>query len=106
MAFLDNLNWRYATKAFDSQKKITAAEKQKILDAVRMAPTSFGLQPFHVFTVSDAATKQKIFDAGWKQPQYTTASEVLVFCTRSDIGQRISNFLEISTGGNSAAREK
>jgi nitroreductase / dihydropteridine reductase len=106
MSFLKNLNWRYATKAFDTQKKINSDEKQKILDAVRMAPTSFGLQPFHVFLVNDPLVKQEIFQAGWKQPQYTTASELLVFCTRSDISQRITDFLNISSNGDAAAREK
>lgn len=104
--FLKNLNWRYATKSFDTQKKLNPDQRQKILDATRLAPTSFGLQPFHVFLVNDPALRQKIFAAGWNQPQYTTAAEVMVFCSSSDISTRITDYLNLASGGNAEAREK
>lgn len=41
MSFLTNLNWRYATKAFDPEKKVSDADLDTILEAIRMTPSSF-----------------------------------------------------------------
>ncbi len=41
MSFLSNLNWRYATKKFDANKKVSDTDLEKILEAIRLTPTSF-----------------------------------------------------------------
>jgi len=40
MSFLSNLSWRYATKNFDTNKKVSEEHLEKILEAIRMAPAS------------------------------------------------------------------
>ncbi|MBP7359654.1 MAG: nitroreductase family protein, partial [Prevotella sp.] len=42
MALLDDLKWRYATKAYDSTKKVDQKDVDKIIEAARLAPTSSG----------------------------------------------------------------
>jgi len=42
---IDALNRRYATKTFDADKKIDEATMQTLLESLRLAPSSFGLQP-------------------------------------------------------------
>ncbi len=79
MTLLSNLNWRYATKSYDNTKTLPKDVLDNILEAVQMAPTSSGLQPFEVFVVSDKATRQKLRAAGFDQPQFTDASVLLVF---------------------------
>jgi len=78
MSFLDKLNERYATKAMNGevvpQKKI-----ETILEAIRLAPTSSGLQPFEVFVVTNDETKSSIKEIAWNQPQVTDCSHLLVF---------------------------
>ncbi len=49
MSFLENLNWRYATKKFDTEKKVSDSDLEKIVEAIRLTPTSFGLQPYHFY---------------------------------------------------------
>ncbi len=105
-SFLKNLNWRYATKSFDPNRPIADEDLGKIFDSIRLAPTSFGLQPFKILRVKKAEIKQKIFSAGWKQQQFITAAEVLVFCTRGDVVDRIHQFMELSANGNPELREK
>ncbi|MBS1985848.1 MAG: NAD(P)H-dependent oxidoreductase [Bdellovibrionales bacterium] len=102
--FLNRLEWRHATKAFDPTKPVSPENLQKILAAIRMAPTSFGLQPFHVDVVSDEETKQKIFAVGWKQPQYSTASHILVFSSLTHVSERITEYLDIMSGGDATRR--
>lgn len=106
MSFLERLEWRHATKAFDPAKPVSDADFAKILTAIRMAPTSFGLQPFRVRIVTDAATKQKLFDAGWKQAQFSTASHILAFSNIADMSSRIDGLIALMAGGDAAKREK
>ena len=75
----DKLNWRYATKKMDAGKPVPAEKVEAVLDAVRLAPTSSGLQPFEVIVVTDADTKTKLRAAGNDQSQLTDGSHVLVF---------------------------
>jgi nitroreductase len=62
------------------QKKIDA-----ILEAARLAPTSSGLQPFTILSVSDRALLEKIKPIAHNQPQITEASHLLVFAAWDDV---------------------
>ncbi|MCF7812588.1 NAD(P)H-dependent oxidoreductase [Candidatus Gracilibacteria bacterium] len=106
MTFLDHLYWRHATKEFDPKKKVSEKNLQKILEAIRLTPTSFGLQPYHVIVITDQKLKEKIRTLSWDQPQVTTCSYLLVFCARTDSAQRIDQYLEIASEGKSEIREK
>jgi nitroreductase len=50
-----------------------------ILEAIRLAPTSSGLQPFEVFVITDEDVKAKIQKIAWNQSQVTSCSHLLVF---------------------------
>ncbi|MCA2960935.1 MAG: nitroreductase family protein [Silvanigrellales bacterium] len=104
MTFLTQLNWRDATKMFDANKKVADSDLAKVLEAIRMAPTSFGLQPFYVRVVKDEATKKKLQDAGWGQAQFPTSTAVFVFVARNDVMARIDAMLESRTGGDASKR--
>ena len=78
---LEQLNWRYATKKFDASKKLTSEQLDGLLTAIQLAPTSYGLQPFKVLVVSNAAIRAQLKDAAYGQTQVTDASELLVFAT-------------------------
>jgi nitroreductase/dihydropteridine reductase len=82
---LDALRWRYATKAFDPAQPVSAEDIDMILEAVRLAPTSMGLQPFHVTVVTDPATKKAMRKAAYDQGQLTSASHILVFSAKPSI---------------------
>lgn len=81
---LDALHWRYAVKRFDPQRAVPAEALDTILEAIRLAPTSSGMQPFHVTVVSDAGLKEKIRAAAFNQAQTVTASHLLIFSARPD----------------------
>ncbi len=107
MPFLENLTWRNATKDFDPTKKIVLEDFQNILDAIRLAPTSFGIEPFHICIIKNPEIRAKIQEIAWNQAQITESSELLIFCSRSDIAEtRIEEWMNTMSGGNSAIREK
>ena len=78
MSTLTNLKWRYATKSMNGQK-VPAEKMENILEAIQLAPTSYGLQPFTVLVIEDAGLRAKIAPAIYNQPQITEGSHVLVF---------------------------
>ena len=50
-----------------------------ILEAIRLAPTSSGLQPFEVIVVTNQDIKAEIKPIAWNQSQVTDCSHLLVF---------------------------
>lgn len=78
MNLLQHLNWRYATKAMNGEP-VSREKIDYILEAIRMAPTSSGLQPFEVLIISDHALKEKIKPIANNQTVITDCSHLLVF---------------------------
>lgn len=82
---IDKLHWRYATKKYNPSKKVDNDKLERILEAVRLAPTSSGLQPFEVFVVENPELRTRIRAAGFDQSGITDASHLLVFAAWDDI---------------------
>ncbi|MDQ1081298.1 NAD(P)H-dependent oxidoreductase [Pseudoroseomonas cervicalis] len=76
---LDKLTWRYATKKMDPGKAVPADKLERILQAITLAPTSSGLQPFEVLVVTNPEIRQRIQAIAWNQSQVTEGSHLLVF---------------------------
>jgi nitroreductase/dihydropteridine reductase len=90
MSLVDKLTWRYATKKFDSTKKIAADKLQYILDAVQLAPSSLGLQHYRVLVIEDAAVRAKLREVGYGQSQITDASQLIVFAAENNINEEFA----------------
>jgi nitroreductase / dihydropteridine reductase len=86
MSLIDKLNWRYATKRMNGTK-VPQEKVDKILEAIRLAPTSFGLQGFKVIVIEDEALREHIFNGACQQPQIKEASHVLVFAANKKVSQ-------------------
>jgi nitroreductase/dihydropteridine reductase len=104
MSFLANLTWRYATKKFDTAQQVSDADLQTIRNAIRLAPTSYGVQMFSVVEVASPALRDQMKASSFGQPQVTDASHFFVFCARADIEQRIETMFTEMSGGNEAVR--
>ncbi len=78
MELIDKLNWRYATKAMN--RKVIPQEKiDNIIEAISLAPTSSGLQPFEVYVITNQEIKDKIKAIAWNQSVVSDCSHLLVF---------------------------
>lgn len=104
MSFLSRLRWRYATKKFDISRKISQEDLDAILEAIRMTPTAFGLQPYHFYIVEDQTTKEHLRAASKDQEQLTTASHVIIFAVRTDLMQVQEEYLTLISGGDPQKR--
>lgn len=76
---LTQLNWRYATKKMDPSKVVPQDKLDVIIEAIRMAPTSSGTQPFELLVVTNPQKLEAIQEAAGGQAQVTDGSHLLVF---------------------------
>lgn len=87
MSLIEDLSWRYATKRMTGQK-VPQEKIDQILDAIRLAPTSFGLQPFTVVVIENEELRKKIQPVAYNQPQIFEASHLLVFAAWTDVTEQ------------------
>jgi nitroreductase len=82
---LDRLNWRYATKQFDPQRKINARDWAALEEALVLSPSSGGLQPWTFIVVTDPQKRKELLPASYGQPQISDASHLVVFAAKKDL---------------------
>lgn len=105
-SFLSQLSWRFATKKFDASKPVAQTDLDKVLEAIRMAPTSLGLQPYHIYVVHSETMKQKLYPVSNKQAQVLEAAYLLVFCVRLDAVERVDAYVDVASRGDKEEKEK
>lgn len=88
-SYIDNLNWRYATKKFDTSKKVSQKDLEYLLEATALSASSYGLQPYEILVVKDAALRNKLQPAAWGQSQITEASHLIVLANQSTFGEEL-----------------
>lgn len=84
--FIQNQNWRYSTKKFDTSKKISIEDLNHLKEAIRLSSSSYGLQPYKVLIIEDTDLREKLRSAACGQSQITDASYLLVFANQTNIG--------------------
>lgn len=83
MDLINQLEWRYATKKFDSEKKVSPADLTYLKRAIQLAPSSYGLQLYKVLVIEDPTIREKLKPVSWDQSQITDCSHLFVFCIPS-----------------------
>lgn len=86
--FLDNLMWRYATKKFDSSKKLSSDQLSLIEESLRLAPSSYGIQPWKFYLIEDITMRERIKEAAYGQSQITDASNIFVLASKIGLSDK------------------
>jgi nitroreductase len=95
--FVDALQWRYATKAFDPARKIAAETWTALEDSLVLSASSFGLQPYRFLVISDPAKRASLLPHAWGQRQVVDASHFVVFAARTAVTEaEIDAFLKLT----------
>jgi nitroreductase len=81
----ERLEWRYATKQFDPNRKISPDVWTALEDALMLTASSGGLQPWAFVVITDSALRAKLQAASFNQPQIVDASHLVVFTSRTDV---------------------
>ncbi|TRX10955.1 NAD(P)H-dependent oxidoreductase [Flavobacterium gawalongense] len=83
--FLENQNWRYATKKFDVSKKITTEDLNILKEAIRLSSSSYGLQPYKVIIVENPELRAQLQPSAWGQSQIVEASHLIIFANETNV---------------------
>ncbi len=79
------LKWRYATKKFDTSKKLPNTKLDVLKEAFNLTATSYGLQTIKLIVIEDKALKERLVAHSYHQKQVVDASHLLVICIQNDI---------------------
>jgi len=92
---LATLEWRYAAKSFDSNKKIAAAEWDALERSLVLTPSSYGLQPWKFLVVMDPSLREQLKVASWNQRQVIECSHYVVLAQRMSVDEEyVDKFLQ------------
>ncbi len=80
-----DLNWRYATKKFNPELKISAENIEIIKESLRLTPSSFGLQPLKFLFIETPELREKLKEKAFHQIQIIDASHLIVLCVNKKI---------------------
>ena len=85
MSIIESLQWRYATKKFDPNKKLTDEKLHTLKQAFNLTATSFGLQTISMLIIKDETLRGQLLKAAYKQRQIVDASHLVVLCIKDHI---------------------
>ncbi len=93
--FNENAKWRYATKKFDTTKKVSAEDLETLKEAIQLSASSFGLQLYKVIIVENQALRTQLQPASWGQTQIIDASHLLVFANQTTVeASDVDNYIQ------------
>ncbi len=87
---VDAMNWRYATKKF-SDRKLSQEQIDALLEALRLTPSSVGLQAWKFIVVENPEVRASLQVASWGQSQVVDASHFIVLCRKVDVSEKEVN---------------
>ncbi|MCB4808967.1 NAD(P)H-dependent oxidoreductase [Tamlana sp. 62-3] len=95
MDILKQLNWRYATKKFDTTKTISPEQLDILKQAFNLTATSYGLQTISMVVVENKKLREQLVKSAFNQKQVVEASHLLVICIQEKItAQDVINYYE------------
>jgi nitroreductase len=84
-AFVNALNWRYATKSYDKDKKISAEDMATLEAALLLAPSSYGIQPYKFIVIESPELREKLKPAAFGQGAITDASALVAIAYQKSL---------------------
>jgi nitroreductase/dihydropteridine reductase len=95
MNIIEKLNWRYATKVFDSSKKLSDEQIDTLFESANLTATSFGLQPCKLILVENKDIREELVQHSWGQKQVKDASHLLVIARYDKLGdQQVDEYVD------------
>ena len=82
--FQQALQFRHASKKFDG-RRISQENVNYILEAGRLAPSSFGLEPWKFLVIQKDENKEALLPLCFHQKQITTCSHIILILGRLDL---------------------
>lgn len=93
MSVIEKLHWRYATKKFNPDKKLSEDQIHLLKKSFNLTPTSYGLEPLKLILISNDELRESLLEHSYNQRQVVSASHLLVFCIETEVDR---DFIESS----------
>jgi len=104
---LTQLNWRYATKKFNPEKKISEKDWHVLTESLRLSASSYGLQPWKFIVVQNQDIRKILRPLSWNQSQIEECSHLVVFTTlKSMTSEYIDKFIQKTADVRDGSVEK
>tara|TARA_R110002020_G_scaffold387546_1_gene598223 strand:+ start:29054 stop:29686 length:633 start_codon:yes stop_codon:yes gene_type:complete len=87
--YIEALKWRYATKKFDTSKKVAAEDLNILKEAMQLSASSYGLQPYKIFVIEDQEIRKQLQPAAYGQSQIVDASHLIVIANKADFDENL-----------------
>lgn len=94
LEILGAASWRSAIKKFDVDRKISDQDWSFILEVARLAPSSYGLEPWNILVLGEEM-RNKLKPALGTNLDRLTASHFIVFTVKNDLGSDSKYFRKI-----------
>lgn len=88
-SLIEDLNWRYACKEFDSTKKLSEEQVEILMESLRLTASSYGMQPWSFIRVTNSELREKLVEHSWNQKQVVDASDLIILCAKTDINEQL-----------------
>lgn len=89
------LNFRYATKKFNPDLLLTDDQVETLIEAVRLTPTSYGLQLMKLVVVENKELRRQLLPHAFAQNQVVDASHLFILCREKEIfDQHVFDYVE------------
>ena len=85
MNSIEQLEWRYAVKKFDSNRLLSEDKIEKLKQAFNLTATSYGLQPIKMVVVQNKGLQEKLVPLSMEQQQVAQASHILILCIEKNV---------------------
>ncbi len=94
---LQALEWRYATKRFDPERRIPSDIWSALERSLVLTPSSYGLQPWRFLVVTDSSIRAQLVTQSWRQPQPSDCSHFVVFAGKTSMdAEYVDRFLALT----------
>lgn len=97
--YIEDLQWRYATKIFDATRKISDDNLEILKNAMQLSASSYGLQPYEILIIKNSEIRKKLKAASWNQPQITDASCLIVLANSVNFNEGSINDYILNIAG-------
>jgi nitroreductase len=96
MNILESLQWRYATKKFDSTFSLTIDQIHILKESFNLTATSFGLQPIKLIIIENKDLRENLVPHAFGQRQVADASHLFVICIQKESSvEDVENYFKL-----------
>jgi nitroreductase / dihydropteridine reductase len=96
MNILESLQWRYATKKFDSDYTLNPEQLTILKESFNLTATSYGLQPIKLIVIQSKELRERLLPHAFEQRQILDSSHLFVICIQKESSVRdIENYFKL-----------